>query len=307
MLKRRVSVVVVSFNTREKLKKCLQCIEANHEVIVVDNASLDGSVEMVRANFPAVKLIANSENVGFGQANNQGAMIASGEVVLFLNSDAYAGLGAISHLAEAFDDNSVVAAGGKLLNPDHTLQPSTANALTLWAVFCEQTYLEKLYPRSYLFSPYWTTHLLAISDSIKPTPQVMGACLMVRANAGRPIELFDERYFLYCEDTDLCRRLLRHGEIVYVPRAEFVHDLGSSSSRDPAMGIIRYNRGKELYFAIHHGRLAAIACLLMNRLGAVLRLLAWIMKYLLSGTRSKDAKGQVGTFWRVLTARRRQR
>ncbi len=292
--------MIVSFNTREKLKKCLQCIEPVHETIVVDNASIDGSAEMVRREFPQVKLVVNSTNCGFGPANNQGCRHATGDKVLFLNSDAYADPGAISLLAEAFDDASIVAAGGMLLNPDRSLQQSTANELTLWAVLCEQTYLEKIFPRSSVFSPYWTTIQLAAKDSVSRTPQVMGACLMVRAIAGRPVEEFDERYFLYCEDTDLCKRLAQHGPIIYVPDAKFVHDLGSSSAKDPAVGIIRYNRGKELYFRIHHGALASSLCLILDRLGALLRLFAWMAKFVLSGFRSQRSRTQVSAFWRVL-------
>ena len=126
----KVSVVVVSYNTREKLRCCLQCLESRHEVIVVDNASKDGSPEMAAADFPAVKLIANKENRGFGAANNQGTDVASGELVLYLNSDAYADPGAVDELARVFDDPGVVAAGGRLLNPDRTLQQSIENELT---------------------------------------------------------------------------------------------------------------------------------------------------------------------------------
>jgi len=301
MLKPKISVVIVSFNTRDKLRRCLQCIEAEHEVVVVDNASLDGSAEMVASEFPQVKLLVNPTNTGFGSANNLGCTIACGELVLFLNSDAYADPGAITLLAAVFDDSAVVAAGGKLLNPDRTLQWSTANVLTLWAVFCEQTYLEKIFRKSRLFSPYWNTDTLAKSNAVQATPQVMGACLMVRADDGNPIERFDERYFLYCEDTDLCRRLSAHGKLVYVPQATFVHELGSSSAKDPAVGIIRYNRGKVLYFSIHFGRIAASMCWLLNRLGAALRLAVWAAKYALSGFRSEKTKAQTTAFWRVLT------
>lgn len=125
----------------------------------------------------------------------------------------------------------------------------------------------------------------------------MGACVMVRATKGQPREKFDERYFLYCEDTDLCYRLERHGEIVYAPAAIFIHDLGSSSAKDPARGVIRYNRGKELYFRIHHGALAAGICWMLDRLGALLRLLAWSGVSLVKPSK----RSQVRLFWRVLT------
>ncbi len=302
-----VSVIVVSYNTKDKLRRCLSCLEAEHEVIVIDNASSDGSAEMVAQDFPAVRLIRNAQNVGFGAANNQGEALAGGELLLFLNSDAYASPGAVEVLTGAFRDASVVAAGGMLLNPDETLQESVAARLTLWMVFLEQTLLDKLASR--LGLGYWRTRR-ALEDAERsrrfapgdePLPgmarvsQVMGASLMVR----KGLESFDERFFLYCEDTDLCLRLRRHGEIVYVPDAHFVHDLGSSSyGPNRWLGVARYNRGKEIYFRLHHGRLSTGVCWLLNRFGALLRLALWLLPSIfLPSKRSSPA-----LFLRVLTA-----
>lgn len=286
-----VSVVIVSYNTRDLLRQCLSSIEPEHEVIVVDNASADGSVEMVRTEFSEAKLIANSANRGFGAANNQGIDVASRQLILLLNSDAWAKPGAIEELASVFDRDEIVAAGGKLLNPDGSLQESTANALTLWAVLCEQFYLEKL------FSPYWRSRRFVASDPLAKheTSQVMGACLMFR-----PLERFDERYFLYCEDTDLCYRLRKHGKIVYVPSAEFFHQLGSSSTANRWKSVARYNRGKELYFLIHHGRIASLTCWVLDRVGALMRLAVWALIELL--TVGRRGRGQAGLFWKVLTS-----
>lgn len=294
-----VSVIVVSFNTREKLRRCLSQIEPHHEIVVVDNDSEDGSAEMVRDAFPHVRLVASPTNLGFGRANNLGCDHATGDLVLFLNSDAYADPGAIDRLAAVFADPQIVAAGGRLLNPDGSLQESVAGHLTLWAVFLEQTLLEPILRRCNL--GYWRTRPVRAQAENGPVtvPQVMGACVMVRAERGQPREKFDERYFLYCEDTDLCYRLERHGRIVYDPSAVFIHDLGSSSAKDPARGVIRYNRGKELYFCIHHGPLAAGLCWGFNRLGALLRLTAWSVISLVK----PKAWGQVRLFWRVLTDR----
>lgn len=289
----RVSVIVVSFNTRDKLRRCLAALGTEHEVIVIDNASADGSPELVRAEFPHVRLIVNASNLGFGAANNQGLDIANGNLVLLLNSDAYVAPHAVGHLQDVFLDPGVVAAGPRLVNPDGTLQWSAARQLGLWAVFCEQTYLEKLFPRSRLFSPYW---IQPAGDGAVEVEQVMGACLMMR-----PGERFDERYFLYCEDTDLCRRLRQRGRILYVPSVSVVHDLGSSSAHSRWRAVARYNHGKELYFRLHHGWAAWAACFLLNRLGALLRLMAWVLIALVRGLRVTD-RGQVSMFARVLTA-----
>jgi len=259
---------------------------------------------MVRSDFPTVQLVVNPTNLGFGAANNRGSDLAAGDLVLFLNSDAYAEPGAIRGVANVFADREVAGAGGMLLNADGSLQQSTSNHLTLWPVFCEQTYLEKAFPNSTALSPYWTTTRLAQTESPGQTPQIMGACLMVRAPGGKPIERFDERYFLYCEDTDLCKRLERHGKLLYVPTAKFIHDLGSSSSKNPALGVIRYNRGKELYFKIHHTWFHSAVCWLLDRVGAALRLFAWTLKYFVSLFRSQNVKGHVAMFFRVLIAHR---
>lgn len=293
-----VSVIVVSFNTVDDLRACLASVRDVHEVIVVDNASTDGSPDMVEREFPRVRLVRNSGNRGFGAANNQGLAIMTGELALLLNSDAVAHPGAVARLAAGFEASDVVAAGGRLQHPDGRLQESAAGPLTLWAVFCEQTGLEKIAPPGSLLSPYWQSRRLAAAGGgPQEVEQVMGACLMMR-----PVERFDERYFLYCEDTELCHRLRRHGRILYVPEAIFTHGLGRSSSGDRWRSVARYNRGKELTFAIHSGPLACGVCWVLNRLGAFGRLLAWLVPTLLTlGTWSRGRR-QVGLFARVLTA-----
>lgn len=240
---------------------------------------------MVRTEFPTAKLI-EGKNVGFGQGNNKGLEVAQGEIALLLNSDAEATPGAIDLLADSLSE-SVVAVGGRLEHADGRLQESACRGLTLWAVFCEQTFLEKLFPRSYLFSPYWMSSRLPDGGEVE---QVMGACLMMRRVEGSFLK-FDPSFFLYCEDTELCRRLRKHGRIRYVPQARFRHELGQSSP-NRSRSVILYNAGKELYFDIHHGRLAAILCLCLNRLGALLRIVAGVF-----------VLPKAKTFWPVLFAR----
>lgn len=284
-----VSIVIVSFNTAPQLRRCLAALPAESEVIVVDNASTDGSAEMVKSEFPGVRVIENEENLGFGSANNYGMRLSTRPLTLFLNSDAYAEPGAIASLTALFADQSVSAGGGRLLNPDGTLQRSSARDLTLWRVFLEQTYLERIFGGYWTTDPDWT-------DPIE-VDQVMGACLMIRTASAE----FDERFFLYCEDTELCSRLKRLGRILYVPDAVFIHELGTSSKREPWIGIARYNAGKELYFAITSGPSARVLCFILNRLGAMLRLIAYCvltMATLGTGRYRELAK----TWLRVLTA-----
>ena len=294
----KVCVVIVNYNTQEALRRCLASLDSSLEVIVVDNASTDGSVEMVAREFPQVRLIANSENLGFGRANNQGMATATRKLVLLLNSDAVAAAGAVETLASAFEDSNVIAAGGRLQHADGTLQESAANELSLWAVFCEQLWLEKLFPGSYIFSPYWMSkRLLEKSPGPHPVAQVMGACLMLR-----PVLQFDERFFLYCEDTELCYRLRKQGSIVYVPSAIFAHQLGTSSRSERWRAIAMYNVGKELYFRIRRGKIASFVCWSLDRKGAFLRLAAWGLATAVTLGFVARFRRQTYTFGKVLFA-----
>lgn len=300
-----VSVVIVSYNCREDLCTCLRSLPSDVEVIVVDNASSDGSVEMVRAEFPTCTIIRNESNLGFGVANNIGLRLARGKYALLLNPDAQVCDDAVEVLTAFMETTSdAVACGGSLWFPTGGLQQSACNSLSLWAVFCEQTLLEKLFPRSRVLSPYWLSkrHVGERgTHTALRVSQVMGACLMMRRIEGRFLE-FDERFFLYCEDTELCKRLSRHGSIWYVPAARFLHRLGTSSISSRHRSIAYYNRGKELYFRIHHGRLAAIGCFLLDRLGALIRALAWGATATLTLFSVRRFRTQAWLFLRVLAA-----
>jgi N-acetylglucosaminyl-diphospho-decaprenol L-rhamnosyltransferase len=268
---KRVSVIIVSYNTASHTLNLLAALQSHpvHETIVIDNASTDETSSFIKRNHPNVILVQNRQNRGFGAANNQGLDRMTGDLALLLNSDCIPEPNAINTLVQEFQDPDVIAAGGQLLNPDGTHQPSACNNLTLWAVICEQLLLEKLLPNSSVFNPYWISRkIIDKSNHPAPVSQVMGACLMLR-----PKERFDERFFLYCEDTELCRRLKDHGQILYIPEAKFVHALGASSTQNRWWSIAMYNRGKELYFRIHHSPIHQVICLIINRVGGLLRFL----------------------------------
>lgn len=295
----RLSVIVVSYNTHDILRRCLASLGDADEVIVVDNGSVDKSADMVAEEFPQVRLIRNQTNRGFGAANNQGLDVMTGDVALLLNSDCQALPKALHRMLEVMDTvPGVVACGGRLEHPDGRLQQSCCSPLTLWAVFCEQSFLEKIFRGSPVFDPYWlSARLIVKSDSdVFEVAQVMGACLMMR-----PVERFDERFFLYCEDTELCRRLSNHGIIMYVPEAAFVHELGSST-KVRWQAVARYNRGKELYFLIHHDRLSWRVAVTLDRFGAVIRLLGWGVAAVATLGLWERARTNLVGFFRVLTA-----
>jgi len=296
-----VSVIIVSYNTRELLRECIESILCEQgdglgvEVIVVDNASADGSAAMVAERFPQVRLIANPDNRGFGAACNQGLEVAQGRYALILNADIRAQPGALQRLVEFMDAHPDAAiCGGQLRYPDGRIQPSCARELTLWWVFCEQSLLAKLFPRTRLFGGYWRTHW-DFSATIE-TEQVMGACMMLR----RPFPRFDEDYFLYCEDTDLCYRVRQAGgKIYYVHDAVFVHHLGASGEPQRAQMVIYYNCGKERYFRKFHSAWQARVCRWLNKGGALLRVLLGLAGVVLTLGRRAGFRRYAATFWQV--------
>lgn len=267
----KLSVIVVTHNSENTISKCLKSLPSDFECIVIDNASSDKTSEIVRS-FPNVELINYDKNIGFGAACNQGLLTAEGEFALLLNPDAWSIENGVQKLLEFMETQpNCLAAGGRLEFDDGTIQESACSELTLSKVFLEQTFLEKLFG-----SPYWISSKLKHAGKVA---QVMGACIMLRRTKsdGNYFPSFDQRFFLYCEDTELCKRISELGEIWYVPEARFGHSLGTSSIGNRFQAVRYYNRGKELYFSLHHGELASVICWTLNRFGALLRLLPGIL------------------------------
>ncbi len=193
------------------------------EVIVVDNASHDGSPRMVEEEFPGVRLVANADNAGYSRAVNQAIRTAAGHYVLILNPDIEVLPGSIDALADHLDRNPETGiAGGKLLNPDGSLQYSCRTFYTLNTLLHRRTPIGKLFPNSRVVRD----HLMMDwdHDSVREVDWMLGACLMVRRDAIREVGLMDERFFMYFEDVDWCYRMKQHGwHVVYVPDATMKH------------------------------------------------------------------------------------
>ncbi|GIV15967.1 MAG: glycosyl transferase [Armatimonadota bacterium] len=301
-----LSLIIVNWNTREHLRACLRSIFAYppdepFEVWVVDNASSDGSVQMVREQFPQVYLIANERNVGYGRANNQALRQAQGEFALILNSDIEATPNALQALIDFMRQHpDAHAAGGQLILPDGSIQPSCSERLTLWAVFCEQSLLAKAFPRSRLFGGYTLTWWGY--DSVREVEQVVGACLILRRQPDGYFPLFDERYFMYAEDTELCHRIRQSGgRIYYVPHARFKHHLGASSEQETVRTemVKAYNRSRLLFFHEVHGAWSVPVYRLLIAMGALLRMTLWTGAWLLGKPSRAHAARHAAMFWEV--------
>lgn len=256
-----LSISIVSWNTRELLDKCLKSVYDSAagletEVIVVDNASSDGSAAMIRTKYPDCRLIQNDSNMGFATANNQAYRASVGRHFLLLNSDTLCLRNALESLVSFLDTRESVGAVGPLvLNEDRTLQFS-------WARF--PTFMNECFGRLDRRLPCASAVPLS-ADEVRrlgpfETDWVGGCCLMIRREAADQIGPMDESLFMYCEETDWCLRLHTAGWSVMVnPGAEIVH-LGGQSSVQVSAKASRYLRAsKSRYFAKHHGRLAGSA------------------------------------------------
>lgn len=253
-----LSVSVVSYRTPTLLRECLSALERERahlelEVTVVDNASGDGSADMVSAHFPWVRLIRNERNRGFGAAHNQAMRLASGRNLLILNSDTIPDVGALRGLVEFLDGHpSAAVAGPRLRHPDGTVQPSRRRFPTLATLLFESTQLQRFWPDNAVLRRYY------VADRSDDEPQevdwLVGACLCVRASAAADVGLFDERFFLYSEEIDWCRRFRAPGwHIAYVPGAGVVHLEGASTRLDLGARDRLFQTSKLQYAAKWHG------------------------------------------------------
>jgi GT2 family glycosyltransferase len=233
-----ISVIIVNWNTRDTLRDCLMSVykqtrDISFEVIVVDNASSDGSAEMVKREFPEVILLQNNENRGFAAANNIGMAVAQGRYILLLNSD---------------PESAVV--GCTVLNPDGTLQHSCFMFPSLLNMFLSSTYLYKLFPKSKFFGreqmTWWDR------KGVREVDVVTGCLMLVRRQAIEQIGLLDERFFMYGEETDWCYRFKQGGwKVLFTPQAEIIH-LGGQSSKQTSIEMTLQLRGSILLFIQKH-------------------------------------------------------
>ncbi len=257
-----LSVVIVSWNVRELLLRCLASVHAGlsegltGEVFVVDNASSDGSAAAVAEAFPAVQVLANADNVGFVRANNQAIVRCRGRHVLLLNPDTEMREGALGRLVAALEaDRQLGAVGPRLLYADGTVQPSRRRFPTLATALVESTVLQRLFARSAIVRRFYVAD--RADDEEQDVDWLVGACLLVRRAAIERVGLLDERFFMYSEELDLCRRLRAAGwRVRYLPAAEVVHYEAKSSEQAPVARHVHFHESRCRYFGKYQGSLA---------------------------------------------------
>ncbi|NOZ06362.1 MAG: glycosyltransferase family 2 protein [Chloroflexi bacterium] len=316
-----LSIIIVNWNTRDLLAQCLESVAGcqmsvvrhqssdtndrptgdrllTTDVWVVDNASSDGSAQMVRERFPWVRLIENEENVGFARANNQAIRRSNGRYVLLLNPDTEVQPGALETLVRFMDEHPQAgAAGARLLNPDGTLQPSCHPMPTLSRELWRLVHLDAF--RSY------AVYQMAAWDLALPrqVDVVQGACLILRREVLDNVGLLDEEYFIYSEEVDLCYRIWRAGwRIFWVPQAGVVHYEGQSTRQVAPQMFLRLYEGKVLFFRKNQGWVAAQIYKLILLATALARLAISPLAWLERRPRRDVHLALAGHYWQLLRA-----
>jgi N-acetylglucosaminyl-diphospho-decaprenol L-rhamnosyltransferase len=281
-----VSVIVVNYNTAHLLGRMLSALEDGRggltlQVIVVDNASTDGSVEVLRSEHPSVELIENSTNMGFGRANNQALGRVRGRHVLLLNTDAFVAVDTLPMTVEFMDTHPECGVlGVKLVGEDGSLQPSCRYFPTPWNVFLHSTGLHRVFSRARLVDDMSWDH-----ESVRDCDWVPGCYYLVRHTVIERVGLFDPQYFLYYEEVDHCRAVRRAGwKVTYYPYTTVVHIGGESARTEGKLSSVGRQlstlqiESELLYFRKHHGIAGVVVAVLLGMLGDGIEICKGLMR-----------------------------
>jgi len=273
-----LSIVIVNWNVRDLLRQCLHSIlnEADpvpdhpgvwslrseevaacrFEIIVVDSASSDDSVDMLRQEYPNVRLYASESNLGYAGGNNLGIRESQGQHVLLLNPDTKVVGDALSTMTTYLEAHPGVGAlGPQLRYADGNIQPSRRRFPSLGTALIESTFLQKWFPNHLVLHRYYVLDLP--DDAISQVDWVNGSCILVRREVIEQVGLLDDAYFMYSEELDWQKRMRAAGwQIVYLPTAQVIHYEGKSSEQVRALTHIRFSRSKVRYFHKHNGSFA---------------------------------------------------
>lgn len=286
-----LSIIIVNYNTKDLLKDCLQSIfkhiqNLDYEVIVIDNASSDGSVEMIKNDFLQVKLFQNQENLGFAKANNQGVKEARGSYILLLNSDTVLQEGDLSRVINYMDKNdSVGILGCRISNPDGSLQLSCYKFPAMKQLLSHNLFFTKIWPNNRFFGDYrkWP------HDKLKEVDFVIGAFFLVKRRVFDEIGLLDEDFFLNVEETEFCLRAKKVGwRTVFYPNFQIIHYGGQSKRRLEEKSLLSSFKGTELLIRKHYGKFYILLYRFISILTSLFRLFIFGVLRLFAVKRFKD-------------------
>ena len=265
----KLSVVIVNYNVKHFLEQCLHSLEQaavgiDHEVIVVDNASTDGSTEYITTRFPSIKWMACRENNGFSKGNNIAIAQAKGEYILLLNPDTIVTKEAIEGCVEFMDTHADAGACGVyMLRTDGTFAPESRRALpTPFVSFCKMSGLSKLFPKSRTFGRYYMQYL--DKEDTNPIEIISGAYMMLRHKTIKKTGALDEDFFMYGEDIDLSYRILKAGYNNYYLPLRILHYKGESTNKSSYRYVHTFYRAMQLFFKKHYSHYSLFVSLPIN-------------------------------------------
>ncbi len=316
-----LSVIIASYNTREILLNCLRSLERQpssyfREIIVVDNASDDQSVEAVHSECPAVRVIANRRNLGFSGASNQGMAVAQGRYILLLNSDTLIDDNSIDLMLEFMETHPKTALlGCQLLNVDGTLQMSIAPMPNLFILLVQALGIRLLIPSGLLkrlsggkklaripvksLRNYFSWGVLQQASDLPPSRELTseeylpGACLMIRRSCVEQIGFLDENFFMYGEDADLSRRAYRAGwKLVCLHTARVTHLVGRSTGAHYRDLSLQAQRSILYFFYKHRSRGVFLAAKCLRMLG--------VLRHIAAAFLQRNGHEQLRVRWQLL-------
>jgi GT2 family glycosyltransferase len=280
-----VSVVVVSWNTCQLTLNCVRSLENSRkllstEIIVVDNASSDDTVEQLRRQFPHVHVIENRENLGFARGNNVGLKLCTGRYVALINSDVVVPEGCLEKMVLYLEENARIGMlGPKMILRDGSIGKSVYASPTVWNWFCNAVGLSSLFKHSKLFANFE----LADFDYHKTqdVDTLTGWFWLVRSSALEEVGVLDDQFFMYGEDIDWPKRFRKAGwRVTYYSEAGAFHYCGASSDRAPTRFYVEMNRANLQYFRKHHGSFGVLGFWLAMWIQQLVRVLAYCFVYL---------------------------
>lgn len=293
-----VSIVIVTWNCKKFLQECLDSLAEQRrspqtEIIVVDNASVDGSPELVRDSYPEVTLIRSSENLGFTKGNNVGIRKSSGEYVLLINPDVHVLDGCINKMLDYMEKNPRIGLlGPRMLGADGKSDRSYMGAPTLWNLLCRALALDALFPKSKLFGGFL---MFYFDRSQTAEVDILNGWFWVtRREALDEVGLLDENLFMYGDDLDWSKRFRDAGwKVVYFPEAEAIHYGGGTTARAPVRFSVEMQKANFQYWKKNYGKISQLAYRSIIGLHQLTRMIAYSLLFLNPMTNREDARAKL--------------
>lgn len=300
-----ISVVIVTWNTKKLACECLaslrqSCAALSMEVTVVDNASSDGTAAAIAEQYPEVRLIRNGSNLGFARANNIGIRASSGKYVCLINSDVIVPDNCLETMFRYMERQPRIGVlGPKMRLADGSIGDSCMRFPTVWNWFCRAFALDSMFKSSGLFGGFLMTDFRY--DKVMSVDVLTGWFWMIRSEAIGQVGVLDERYFMYGEDIEWCKRFRLAGwDIVFYPEAEAVHHCAASSSQAPIRFYIEMQKANMQYLRCYHKQFALAGFWLAIGLHELMRILGYGTMYLFRASERSSALQKVRRSWACL-------